>query len=782
MKYRILLLALLAMCGLGVVQARDGEQEYRLHVPSASEYLKALPEIIKSYPTDDSGETSYDFIDALENIFEMRYGSTASAAELSQAYDLLDYGSIQGRNYMPYLDAKSWHKSIVERWFEENSVQLNNLPIIQFLTYTIDSTSYDFNGDGKPEWLLHVQRKGSFEDYWVAWSDQSQKSGYRFDDLPIPLQAEASLDRVEDLNGDGKPELIFESSATVSAASWVIAEGYYLYLVGWHKTGFEILTTNIYKNQEGEMRLQHTIPTIRTQGGKFWTFQNIDKDAALEILENARYEDNYECVENASAQYDWDGTYYRHINNERTEENSVNCALRDAEQAMWNYQYVQAVSLYETALDRYQTVSTADLWRFPHLKQFAAYTQERLVLAYALAGDMQSATALLDQMRREPSDPKLMISALLKVSEDGTTAFELCKSAYDFFDHYPQLYTPDFYQYRGLPDLGFSDTDYYGFNSTAKGVPPPPATVGCDIGQFANDIITAHSFSTSQPLVEQILQLGIDVDKQLHIDLNGDHIDDWVIWVKGGNRSFEFVSDGNLYRKLAPAYFPYPSENSNIFSRVLPDGSGSIWLILHPANTIADDCDQAGGSYIQALDIWALVNEKLVQQQSIPVCERPTVEDLFPDDQKLHAWKQLSGYYEYAPNAVFSSAIYRWDSKQRLYVLETPSTPIPSTEVPQTNPVVQSPSAIYSIDDLKSALWYKKDYANTLSIVDLLLKEGSYDDTDELHYYRALALEMLKRPDEALAEYVTIYKNTPESAWGKLAALHVECVANCGSS
>lgn len=47
------------------------------------------------------------------------------------------------------------------------------------------------------------------------------------------------------------------------------------------------------------------------------------------------------------------------------------------------------------------------------------------------------------------------------------------------------------------------------------------------------------------------------------------------------------------------------------------------------------------------------------------------------------------------------------------------------------------------------------------------------------HYYRALTLEALNRPDEALADYVAIYTTVPESAWGKLAALHLECVAKC---
>ncbi len=54
------------------------------------------------------------------------------------------------------------------------------------------------------------------------------------------------------------------------------------------------------------------------------------------------------------------------------------------------------------------------------------------------------------------------------------------------------------------------------------------------------------------------------------------------------------------------------------------------------------------------------------------------------------------------------------------------------------------------------------------------------DEISELHYYRALTLEALNRPDEALAEYIAIYEGAPESAWGKLAGLHLECM-DCGA-
>jgi hypothetical protein len=69
------------------------------------------------------------------------------------------------------------------------------------------------------------------------------------------------------------------------------------------------------------------------------------------------------------------------------------------------------------------------------------------------------------------------------------------------------------------------------------------------------------------------------------------------------------------------------------------------------------------------------------------------------------------------------------------------------------------------------------DPAHALTIIDAALANPHTDQSAyfgmALHYYRALVLETLNRPDDALTEYVTVYKTYPASAWGKLAALHL---------
>jgi hypothetical protein len=43
-----------------------------------------------------------------------------------------------------------------------------------------------------------------------------------------------------------------------------------------------------------------------------------------------------------------------------------------------------------------------------------------------------------------------------------------------------------------------------------------------------------------------------------------------------------------------------------------------------------------------------------------------------------------------------------------------------------------------------------------------------------LRFYRALALEALDRPAEALGEYVALFEELPGTAWKTLASLHFE--------
>jgi hypothetical protein len=117
-----------------------------------------------------------------------------------------------------------------------------------------------------------------------------------------------------------------------------------------------------------------------------------------------------------------------------------------------------------------------------------------------------------------------------------------------------------------------------------------------------------------------------------------------------------------------------------------------------------------------------------------------------------------------------------------LYVLPSTPTLTPVTDVTSVAPpAVTSTPVTWEYEPCcyfgQYRIFYDDhDFTSALHIVDTLL---SYSISDEgikaqLRYWRAVTLEALNRPDEALAEYIAIYEGAPESAWGRLAALHLE--------
>lgn len=96
---------------------------------------------------------------------------------------------------------------------------------------------------------------------------------------------------------------------------------------------------------------------------------------------------------------------------------------------------------------------------------------------------------------------------------------------------------------------------------------------------------------------------------------------------------------------------------------------------------------------------------------------------------------------------------------------ETNSPALTTTSIPD-----------YKLQDLHSAVFYNRDYEQALVISEMMFSYAFKESYPIIHYYRALALEALNRPDEALAEYIAIYETAPDSAWGMLAALHLEKV------
>jgi hypothetical protein len=759
-------------CVLLFVGNAHAEDSYRLRVPSAAEYISAIPPIMNNQ-VDADGQTPYNLVSLLENEFHLRYAETANAKTLSDAYEALGgYGFSSWSNYMPYTYATSWNLEIVQRWLKENPTDFDRVKKLNFDRYVIDVQPQDFDGDGKGDWLLEVSRSnGIYHDYWAAVRDRKQPGGYQFIMLPIPYRDSnfwpaqeewggASLVRIADLNMDGKPEYLFETSAAIPA-SGVVGADFRLYVVGWQNNKFQILTVEPKQNEQRETVFNTVIPTVRESGGDWWKFKNIDSDAALELVETVQYADNWGCKRSTETVYDWDGIYYRQIIARHEQENSVNCALRNAQEAMWNKNYGKAAQLYELTLRRYWSLSAKE--QLGQAGQFAGYAQERLVLAYALSGHMAQARMLLSMMERQGALNHTIAGQLIKVKHGNV--LQLCQAAYNFIASAPSNRS-----YRGLIEPEIISEEYHMWVSSGAS-PGSPEKVGCDVGRVAVELLNKQTFSTQTTPIQQIATLGIGIRDWQHMDLNLDGIEDWVIGLQGVYKPFFFLSAGSQYLVSETDFFPFYEEKPLKYYR-LPGMNGRAWVsirssgrtveCIYAAENAVDGCDP------RELIIWHVQDNKLVELQRVPICEYKEWPGLLVSSDSIYGCVVEDENVSW-DERVFNEAVYHWDSQKGQYVLPPVASATPS---PTTS---NAPSTYYNIDDLNSALFYKKDFGKAIDVAHwILINRNENDLIAETRYKLAFALEMLNRKDEALAEYVALYSQARDTAWGKLAALHLQ--------
>jgi hypothetical protein len=105
-------------------------------------------------------------------------------------------------------------------------------------------------------------------------------------------------------------------------------------------------------------------------------------------------------------------------------------------------------------------------------------------------------------------------------------------------------------------------------------------------------------------------------------------------------------------------------------------------------------------------------------------------------------------------------------------------TPAP-TVTPTLLPMVNLTATPRPYSEYYSALdaFMHLDFEAVVGMTDAAWAQASSSssiDPLSIRYIRAFALEELNRLDEALTEYVSIYEAAPESAWGRLARLHLE--------
>jgi tetratricopeptide (TPR) repeat protein len=708
---------------------------------SLQEFLDAAPEIIAGH-YDNYGNSDRSAFDLVLSEFDLRYGDHATWDELFAVYDTLSgfgFHSTFGM-FFSYLSPRPWNLQIVSRWLEEHPTDFAAEPELTFEYYTLTAESYDFDGDDTGEWLVHM-RGGNIIDFWVARRDASQPSGYLFYTLPIPYaegsqsrtlyEGEgATLEYIGDNNSDGRIEMVFSSWAYVPA-SWSHATSKRLYFIGWTGEGFEELIE----------------PAIETQAQNYgWTFSNVDHDEADELVARYFYDDNWRCNHTETHIYDWDGEHYIHTQSS-TFEPTVYCDLRQAEEFVYNDNDAAAIPFYESALERFAALSGKER---DSVAPFAAFAQERLVVAYALVGQMDDALRLLDDMRRLAPPENTIASALVSLPIAELNANTICRAAYEAMESNSNYGNGSAnHNYRGSIVPGRIDDIWYGDNT---GIAYWGGDAGCDYTRLLWQQVEMTVFPIDQSPVEILEAMNIDVDQTIMLDVNNDNVDDWLIY--SSLLAYPYLlllSQGDVFQPHET--LSYGQISSAGIAVALPNGA-EAWLVLGTVETRG--CRNARGDEIvdtvQQLELWQYTDSGFWSIPELAWCGE-TLPEWTPTEQ-VALWRRIR---QGPKEVVYKPTTLIWNADSGMYQFQA--------ENPAQDDTFQQ------IIELRQLIYARHEFNQALELADALRSEI---ETSEVVYFRAVALEMLGRDDEAQQSYHYVIELDANSIYADLAALWLE--------
>jgi hypothetical protein len=411
--------------------------------------------------------------------------------------------------------------------------------------------------------------------------------------------------------------------------------------------------------------------------------------------------------------------------------------------------------------------------------ELAGYAHARLAIAYALVGRSENAANILAELTtRDIYSPRL-ISFIETVESRLRDPIQMCLAAYESFTFNCALGDTCI----GSPikaTVGETlENSGYGVNSPWSNY-PKPSLAGCDIEALIESIVDGLSFDIHESPAAQLEAAGLSVSQTQQLDLNEDGSAEWLVWFSFHLKPMFFVVEGDRFHISGPDV-DYPDEYTSFHSLTLPGNveialaqiyfddqtpSEERWrdISIVTGGPVAECTDQEGNSndlpyYAKGfVKLWRFENNELAFIQDEILCQARTFEELFSDGS-LYVWRDRLNEEDVF---VLVPDVLQWNIEQERYIS-------PEEEV-AASPNIEQPVELYNVREDFEDQQYQE-------LVDLSEASFSYYSEQELmvfRYYRALALEALDRPDEALAEYVAIYESVPESAWGMLAALHFE--------
>lgn len=790
MMRRVVLWVLLFLV---VVSSSSATDRYRLRVPHVEEYLRALPQIFDlanaSIAPSHSDYFDLMMFSALDTELRWRF-SDLPDADVHLLYETFNYLLRSGAGEWQWeLDRDFWGEAIVSALLTQFDGEPDEETTLNLKDWEVIITPRDFNADGRNELMVEV-RSDFYARHFVV---QHDITGYRIVDAPLPwfgccfpywIDASGFMSELlfADMTGDGKPE-------------WVLALGGvggghqnhgHLYILTWEDNRL------IHLSPESEERSQLMSYSAAGGGGAPLfpygvevNFEDTNGDGRIEVIITQHYEDNWGCQPTETRIFAWDADV-RHF--ELSEHlwdypDTAQCALRLAQDAIWDGDYEAAVPLLEHRVALYAEKDFADTQ--------AVYAGVRLALAYAFTGRSEEAVTLLDALNLYAYEALPPIDELVIQARDAYSqqmnAFDLCLSLYDTFDRY--------FRSDWLTDTYWGVTDNIVVPLVSAGAPGRnPRTAGCPAPELL-DALLVEPLVMHIPPIEQLTSRGISVMRANTADLNGDDRDDWLIVLNADIAPILLLSVGEgAHYHLSRVDIQNPQRLDRFISWQLPDGTPALLGYFYNDTTSIDqqgdpdwwitpscpDAEVRGAP--GGITLIALQDDHAAFVQELPLCEPWELNRVFPEGEgsrSVQTWLSHPDEETYVPEP-YRPGILIWDDTQRRYML--PQGDEPDSEIPVETPV-EAQNETTDIHNLQEFIrqqvvtnFAAGNYADVLDAVATFLSVGvDAPLTDRaMLYYRALALEALGRDDEALEVYVAIYQAAPESAWGMLAALHLE--------
>jgi hypothetical protein len=504
MRLNVILFSLLMIVSASQAQS---DLPYQLRVPTAEEYIAAMPALLYQSETDYyRNEDQPQVVEFKEIVWQqlMDYGIPLE----DYSYDVIStlYLPYTNDRYLissPFSHVEELNTALIQAWLRENPINLDTFDAnhpLQIGPNTITVIPRDFNGDGQHEWILDVK-----QDVLYARKEVVMHMGdghYQLIETPLPWfgcctayrPTWSGLDEeiaFEDLNQDGLPE-------------WVIAIGEinsknhgFLYILQWQDGRLVDLTENgrivyIASAENGSPRFPH--------GGTV-TLKDVDGNGTIDIqfVQKQEY-DNWGCTWTQTQNYGWQESRYGLLEETREYDPVIGCAWREAETAMWQHDY-------DTAITEYKRAATLPYVSSPTNDALHEYTRVRLALAYVLSHRPEDARNTLQDLTAggiTSTTVQQMASLLVQMIETASDA-EICQAMYDvwqgyvdtakeLYEGYTQQYPnePIYVNYRDVIDLDEAYVGYIKENDPTPnyhGLPiPQPEKAGCDISFYGGQI------------------------------------------------------------------------------------------------------------------------------------------------------------------------------------------------------------------------------------------------------------------------------------------------------